>query len=496
MENIWPSKDKIDTKTSIVKVFSKNSILDNLLETKKAEHFVWLLRHGLTQANTSQDMRKEADELLLESEFWPDSTIRKQAQNFLNFWIALDELCIHFDPTVTRDRQTAKVFCDEIWLAFPHDKELEDETIMKSTYPYLQLSKELATREKWNQEGTEIPILWTTRNQNWAESILSARLRIPNYITKNIPSNPYKHHIMIGHRTGTNGFLDAKYNRSGTDLINDMKESTPWQLDYGFLNHQLEFINQKSQNYSKQWIIKVHDHNVFEFDTSKYLQQVEELKNNISTLTILKWNNIIEDTNIVNAYLQQIRQDILNNSSKETILYYLQNNTYIKPYVLSFLIEALTNPKSNNTMFENIVADYINDNDFSLEQKCRWLIDLYKSHHELWQYILHSLYTLDPNIIANSMLSQIIDEEREKILLQNHDRIIPKTKIEIEIEKINSIKNYTDIHIDTLVKNNVLLNDMYIPQNLTRQWSDTDISSDDLIYDILNNDKNIFTIQA
>jgi len=41
---------------------------------------------------------------------------------------------------------------------------------------------------------------------------------------------------MIGHRTGTNGFLDAKYNRSKIDFINYMKESNISQLDYGFLN--------------------------------------------------------------------------------------------------------------------------------------------------------------------------------------------------------------------------------------------------------------------
>jgi hypothetical protein len=41
---------------------------------------------------------------------------------------------------------------------------------------------------------------------------------------------------MIGHRTGTNGFLDAKYNRSKIDLIKDMKESEVSQLDYGFEN--------------------------------------------------------------------------------------------------------------------------------------------------------------------------------------------------------------------------------------------------------------------
>ena len=46
-----------------------------------------------------KDMRKEADEPLIESEFWPKSSI-KQANNFLQLWIPIQELCIHFDPIV------------------------------------------------------------------------------------------------------------------------------------------------------------------------------------------------------------------------------------------------------------------------------------------------------------------------------------------------------------------------------------------------------------
>ena len=66
----------------------ENSLLKTLNQNKKAEHFVWLLRHGLTIANMEKDMRKEADEPLIESEFWPKSSIKKQANNFLQLWIA------------------------------------------------------------------------------------------------------------------------------------------------------------------------------------------------------------------------------------------------------------------------------------------------------------------------------------------------------------------------------------------------------------------------
>ena len=143
----------------------ENSLLKTLNQNKKAEHFVWLLRHGLTIANMEKDMRKEADEPLIESEFWPKSSIKKQANNFLQLWIPIQELCIHFDPIVKRDWQTAKIFCEEIWLTFPNEKEMFDTHIMKEKYPHLKLTRALATRKKWDRQNNEIPIQWTKKKE-------------------------------------------------------------------------------------------------------------------------------------------------------------------------------------------------------------------------------------------------------------------------------------------------------------------------------------------
>ena len=132
--------------------------------------------------------------------------------------------------------------------------------------------------------------------------------------------------------------MDAKYNRSKIDLIKDMKESEVSQLDYGFLNQTWEFINLTKQPYGKQWKIKVHDRKwVFEFDISTYPQQAQELKQTASTLNILSGNNIIEDTNIINAYLENIKTDISNNMNINNINRYLNiKNNFIRTYVLSF----------------------------------------------------------------------------------------------------------------------------------------------------------------
>lgn len=475
----------------------ENSLLKTLNQNKKAEHFVWLLRHGLTIANMEKDMRKEADEPLIESEFWPKSSIKKQANNFLQLWIPIQELCIHFDPIVKRDWQTAKIFCEEIWLTFPNEKEMFDTHIMKEKYPHLKLTRALATRKKWDRQNNEIPIQWTKKNEAWAESILESRVRIFDYIEKikkNIQNNSYKHHIMIGHRTGTNGFLDAKYNRSKIDLIKDMKESEVSQLDYGFLNQTWEFINLTKQPYSKQWEIKVHNENkVFEFDISLYPQQVEEFKSAVSTLNILLGNNIIADTNIMNAYLEEIKENISNDMSMENIFNYIGiNSNFIRTYILSFLVDIIISSKDKN--IENIVVEYLDDEGVPEKEKCRWMLKLYNNKHEFWKYVLYKLYMKNKNIIANPIISQFIEEDRKTLIPSPDGRLIPKTPIEQEIEKINQTQKYNNIHIDTLLWNNIFLKDFYVTQNLS--WEGENLSSNDLIDNILHENNQLFIIQA
>lgn len=479
--------------------FSKNSLSEILSTDKQAKHFVWLLRHGLTKANIEADARKEADEKLLDSERGPDSTIKKQARNFINFGIDNKKICIHFDAKVKRDRQTAKIFCEEIWLSFPDQEEMLDENVMKKKYPYLITTQAVATREKGSIDAKDVPLHWTEKNKAGAESILESRIRIFDYVTKlkgKIKDEKYKHHIMIGHRTGTNWFLDAKYNRSKIDVMGDMSESSTSQLDFGFLNDEGEFTNLQEKSYGKQGIIKIHDERkVFEFDLQNYQQQVEEFVVVIPKMNILSGNDIISDTNIINEYLEQIKKDISEGNTPEQVEYYLKNKSEIvRDYVLSFVVDIIASQKNQQKELEWVVIDHLKSHIISEEKKCRLFAKLYVGNNELWRYLLKGMYDENKSITANPIISTIIEEERKKLPLGPDGRLIEETKIEQEIEKFDSIKEYENIHINTLLWDDIPLKDFYVQQNLTIDGET--ISSDDLVKEILTSDKKIFAIQA
>lgn len=475
----------------------KNSISETLSIQKQAKYFVWLLRHGATAANIEGDGRKEADEPLAKFEFGPDSTVKKQAKNFFNLGLDINDLCIHFDPYTIRDWQTAKIFCDEVWLAFPDEKEMVDENIMREKYPYIVLTKEVATRTKWSIDGNEIPILWLTSNNKGAESIQKSRLRVLDYVQKiqkdiKNKKNTFKHHLLVGHRTGTNWFLDAKYNRYKQDLSNDKSESNVSQLDFWLLNDYGEFINQESKNYGKQWMIKIHnERGVFEFNLQNYQQQVEEFKRDIPKMNILSGNDIISDTNIINEYLDLIKKTISEGNTEEQVIYYLKSKSEIVcEYILSFVIDIIASQKKSQKELEWIVINYLKINKFSEEKQCRLFAKLYTSKHELWKYFLRNMYNENKSIMGNPIISTIIEEERKKNKLEYEE----KTKIEQEIEKFDNIKEYENIHVDTLLWDNISLKDFYVQQNLTMDGKT--ISSDDVVHEILTSEKKIFAIQA
>lgn len=478
----------------------KNSLSEMLSTPKQAKYFIWLLRHGSTQANM-QDARAESNIPLLDFEFWSQSTIRVQARNLLKLWINVDDLCIHFDNKVVRDWQTAKVFCEELGLVFPTEDEMMDEKSMQK-YPYLMVTWLIATRAKWDEKNMEITLMGDPNNI-WAESTEDARRRITRYVQKlssDIYShkNNFSHHILIGHRTGTNWFIDAKFHRETIRLIQDIQESWISQLDYGLLNSSWEFINLADSwvQYGKAgWKIKHHNADVFEFSLQNYQQQVQDLKTDIPKLSILSWNDLINDTNIVNAYLASIKKDITEKDAPEQVAYYLKNKSEVVcDYVLTFAVAIIASQKYQQKELEWIVINHLKTHDISENKRCLLFEKLYHSKHEFWRCLFRLMYEKNKGIVGNSTMSKIIEEERIKIWLSSDGRLISKTNIEQEIEKIESIRKYEDIHIDTLLWNNIALKDFYVPQNLSVE--EKNISADDLVNYILQSNKNIFAIQA
>jgi hypothetical protein len=57
------------------------------------------------------------------------------------------------------------------------------------------------------------------------------------------------------------------------------------------------------------------------------------------------------------------------------------------------------------------------------------------------------MYNENKSIMGNPIISTIIEEERKKNKLEYEE----KTKIEQEIEKFDNIKEYENIHVDTLL---------------------------------------------
>ncbi len=488
-----------------------------LSQDKQAKYFIWLLRHGATAANIEGDGRKEADEPLAKSEFGAESTVKKQAKNFLNLGLDIHDLCIHFDPYTIRDIQTAQLFCEEVGLPFPDENEIVDNTSLQQKYPYIVLTKEVATRTKWSIEGNEIPIVWLESNDKGAESMQRSRIRVVDYVQKiqkdiKNKQSAFKHHLLIGHRTGTNWFLDAKYNRSKQDLVNDKSESNVSQLDYWLLDAHGEFINQESKHYGKQWEIRKHNEDrVFEFNISKYPKQVEDFKNTIPNLNILSGQNIINDTNIINAYLDGVKSYLALNKveegkedielKKEKIEEYLNGKSdLLKYYTLIFLIDAIGISEKNlerKTAFEDIFLEYITKNRDTLSEGeiCKLFKRVYKNKdNNMWRYTLKILHDGNANILANEILAEIMEWERRKNKPVNDGRLISKTDIEQEIEKIRYRDKFRDITVNSLV-GNVKLKDIYVPQTVSDAEQNT-FNIDDFIVHMMTSNDVCSTIQS
>jgi len=124
-------------------------------------------------------------------------------------------------------------------------------------------------------------------------------------------------------------------------------------------------------------------------------------------------------------------------------------NNFIRTYVLSFLIDIIVSSKNKN--IENIIIEHLDNENIPEKEKCRWMLKLYNNKHEFWKYVLYKLYMKNKNIIANPIISQFIEEDRKALIPSPDGRLIPKTPIEQEIEKINQTQKYNNIHIDTLL---------------------------------------------
>jgi len=179
-------------------------------------HVFGFLRHGQVESNKDivASSSKDNDEPLNKT---GEGQIIQQAHLWKQLGINTQDIIIHFPSHITRDVQTARIFCEELGLPFPNDEFLQQNSpsIVQKKYPHLQLTSELATRQKGEKGEERLPALYRALSETGQESIGSATGRTLTYMAdtikaaSNTPTSKSAH-IFVGHRTGAKGFEQLK----------------------------------------------------------------------------------------------------------------------------------------------------------------------------------------------------------------------------------------------------------------------------------------------
>ena len=95
-------------------------------ENKKyhAKTFIGVIHHWETPWNVKKDTWKSTHEWLTEKGI---AQIKEVAQWYKEANLNIDNLVIHVPPSITRNVQTARIFCEELWLFFPKEDSIFSE---------------------------------------------------------------------------------------------------------------------------------------------------------------------------------------------------------------------------------------------------------------------------------------------------------------------------------------------------------------------------------
>jgi hypothetical protein len=341
------------------------------------------------------------------------------------------------------------------------------------------------SRLKWNEESNKDRKLTGQYLKNyWMESESDSEYFAKLMISHAMLQDKDEYSFLVGSR----------------NLIKTLKTYKPYSekiLKEKKIQEPL-YINKDWKRWwvDEEWLNKNPDIFFFEFDDydyflNKYSAKTEKEKiieyNEESFLSWIipflqaensKTNNIM----LVNLYLDKYQEYI------KTLVQELDVNNinkllnHKKDLISDYGLKFILNNYKKNQNLDNILIDFIWNKIKEIQNDSKKLNNFFneflkiKDKNNLWKYVLYKLKSQDNNI--SNVLWDINQNE----------------EIRNELKIIDYRNNNLNIKIDTLLWDNIPLREFYVPQNLTKESKN--LSSDDLVKEILTSDKKIFAIQA